>query len=231
MPSACPPRSKTSSATTTPDSGDCRMSSSSRITRPHPTRSEPIRGFAASPPPAATSGTPGKAPKAVGEAVAEAVDLGYRVLDEYLRQGQNAARRFGVRPERAEAAVDDMQALATRMARYTSDFLGVWAQFVEVALSAGGLGAAVGAPPSSNGHAAKPPPANGVPARPTVAVRIASVQPAEVSTEIAPDMVGRPLTVQDLRSADPAAPPMGGVRLEPATATEPARLLVTVPAT
>jgi len=205
-------------------------SSSKRITRPQPARSAPIRTFLGTPPPPAAPAVPsgdsapsakGAAPEPVGDAIANAVDLGYRVLDEYLQQGQRAARRFGVAPGRAEAAVDDLQALATRMARYTSDFLGVWAQFVDVALSAGGLApqAAPGARPAA------PAPAG----RLAITVRLASLQQAEVAVDVAPDLADRALTVQDLRSADPNVTPIGGVRLEAATETTPARLHVTIP--
>jgi hypothetical protein len=162
----------------------------------------------------------------LGEAVATAVDLGYRVLDEYLRQGQSAARRFGVRPERAEAAVDDLQALATRMARYTSDFLGVWAQFVDVALSAGRLGVPTVPRPPSPDHAPAP---GSSPARTAVAVRLVSRKAAEVAVDIASDMAGRPLTVQDLRSSDPGIEPITGVHFEPVAGATTRRLHVTVP--
>ena len=200
------------------------MSSAPRLTRPDPTRTEPIRTFtgaAAAPAPAASNGA---SSEPLGAAVATAVDMGYRVLDEYLRQGQSAARRFGVRPERAEAAVDDLQALATRMARYTSDFLGVWAQFVDVALSAGGLGLPAAsrspspdrAPGSSTGRTA-------------VTVRLVSAKTAEVAVDIASDMAGRSLTVQDLRSSDPGIEPITGVRFEPMAGATSRRLHVTVP--
>ncbi|HLK11652.1 MAG TPA: hypothetical protein VKW76_09740 [Candidatus Binatia bacterium] len=201
------------------------MSSSERITRPHPRRSEPIRTFrgTSSEPPAAAAAERPRA--SVGEAVAHAVDLGYRVLDEYLQQGQRAARGLGLGPDRAEAAVDDLQALATRMARYTSDFLGVWAQFVDVALSTGRLGGAKrnDAPP---GPASAPAP---TPARAAVAVRVRSPQAAEVAADLAADLAERPLTVQALRGADPTVPPITGVRFEPATAAQAARLHVVVP--
>jgi len=157
----------------------------------------------------------------VGEAVASAVDLGYRVLDEYLRQGQRAAQRFGVRPAKAEAAVDDLQALATRMARYTSDFLGVWGQFVELAFSAGGLAPQPTPRPR--------PAASPSPARLAITLRINAPRATEVAVDLAADMAERPVTVQDLRSADPTVKPIGGVRLEPATGTTAPCLHVVIP--
>lgn len=201
------------------------MSNDDRVTRPTLPRTGPVRGWTT--PAGATVAPTGETPDPprAGDVISNAVDLGYRVLDEYMRQGQQAARRFGVRPERAEEATDDLQALATRMARYTSDFLGVWSQFVDVALSSG-----VASPAGrTNGQAPGSAPAAA--ARTTVAVRIEAVQPVTVTLDLASSFVARGLTVQELRSADPTKSWLGGVRFEPTTPVAPALVRVVVPAT
>jgi len=108
------------------------------------------------------------------------------------------------------------------MARYTSDFLGVWSQFVDVALTSG----AGGAVPRPNGAA----PAAAGAARTTIAVRVDAARPVTVTVDVEAAFLSRTLTVQEVRSGDPTKPPLGSVRLEPATPTAPARLHVAIPA-
>ncbi|HWP65053.1 MAG TPA: hypothetical protein VNO26_03960, partial [Candidatus Limnocylindria bacterium] len=67
------------------------------------------------------------------------------------------------------------------------------------------------------------------PARLATVVRLAARQDVEVAVDVAPELADRTLTVQPLRSADPATAPIVGVRLEPATATAPPRLHVAIP--
>jgi hypothetical protein len=97
-----------------------------RFKRPDLERSEPRRGFA---------GVLGGAPQPpAADGVARGVDLGYRVIEDYLRQGQSFARGM-FDPADARSVVQaagDPQRLAERMLQYASDLAAVWFEYVRV---------------------------------------------------------------------------------------------------
>jgi hypothetical protein len=61
-------------------------------------------------------------------AVSETVELGYRVIEDYLREGQQAAKAFGVAGWRRAPGTDDdeLQRMAQRVVQYGTDFAGMW---------------------------------------------------------------------------------------------------------
>lgn len=68
---------------------------------------------------------------AIDDAVAHGVELGYRVIDEYIRQGQRAAERFnrdgyGNGHYDSDAAAGDLQELLERLMRYSARLLPQW---------------------------------------------------------------------------------------------------------
>src|SRR5205814_1549673 len=137
----------TSSASTIRDE-EATVSASDRIRRPPLDRTEPIRAW---------SSLFGAGP--LNDVVTRSVELGYRVVDEYIRQGQKAAARFGSPSLGTETMASDMQDLGVRMVQYTSDVFGLWFEMMNVML-AGGSPFRPG-----NGHAAPPPPADPPPPR------------------------------------------------------------------
>jgi hypothetical protein len=194
------------------------MSTNDRITRPSLPRREPHRAWSG------TNGASGAA-----DIVSRAVDLGYRVVDEYIRQGQRAAERLGARAPMADAPGRDVQELAVRMAQYTSDAFVVWLEFVNAAL---------GGSATTNGrHAASPAMPRGwesvaaAPASRPLRVRLDVTAPGAVETtlDLAPEASGRALTVQALRAADPAKPRLTDVRIVAGDRDEPATLVVRIP--
>jgi hypothetical protein len=225
------------------------MSVRKRITRPEPERTEPIRrwptlfgvtGAAA----AAREGTSGAAPRrSLNDAVSHSVDLGYRVIDEYIRQGQRAAQRFNDRSYSTQAMTNDVQELAMRVGQYASEFAAVWLDLVQATMAgvaerrpaagSNGDGAAGAVAPSAR-PAAVPAAAHGgsaaaaEPAR--VRIAITSPRPAEVSLDIRPDSTARPLLVYALRAVDPDKPRVTDVVFEAARNGEPATLRLRVPA-
>ena len=193
-----------------------------RITRPEPARTEPLRSWSAlfaGPVGAARGGAGGS----LGEVVSRSVDLGYRVVDEYVRQGQKAARRVSERTWEPDAMARDAQDLMARMMQYGSDFMAVWVELME--LTTGGVPWMQGAVPgwparrATNGHDPEPgpeaPPAADVPAsgRAQVAVEVASKQPAEVTVDVAADVDADALVVHALREADAKKPRLRDVGL------------------
>ena len=184
---------------------------SDRIRRPPLDRTEPIRAWSA----LFGSGPGGS----LTDVVSRSVELGYRVVDEYIRQGQRAAERFNDRSYGPETATGDIQELGARMAQYASDFFGLWLDFVQVVMSGGTLretsaaedGARARPAAPGNGAARRTPEA---PAPTRVRIEIVSHRPAEVSLDLRPEAAGRPLVAQGLRAVDPAKPKLDDVALE-----------------
>ena len=84
------------------------MSTKDRVTRPEPERTHPVRSWS----------TLFGAPERDGgrdDVVSRSVDLAYRVVDEYVRQGQKTAQRLSERSYAPEAMARDVQDLTTRL--------------------------------------------------------------------------------------------------------------------
>jgi hypothetical protein len=196
------------------------MSSNDRITRPPLPRREPQRAWSGA-----------------GDVVSRAVDLGYRVVDEYIRQGQRAAERLGARTPMTDAMGQDVQDLAVRMAQYTSDAFTLWLQLVDATLGANGQRLAAPVMPRGSESVPTPPMPRGwesvatAPERRAVRLRLDVTGPGgvEATLDLAPEACGRALTVQALRAADPAKPHLSDVRVIAAGGDEPATLVVRIP--
>jgi hypothetical protein len=186
---------------------------SERRTRPIPDRAEPIRAWSDL---LRTSGD-----ASLGDVVSRSVELGYRVVDEYIRQGQQAAQRVNARTYGPAAATSDLQDLAARMARYTSDFLGLWLEFVDAASRGDAVGraAATATEPAGSGGDAE-----------CLRIVVVCARPTEVSLDLRPKAGGRPLVVHALRAVDPAKPALSDVVFSGEADGSPATVRVEVPA-
>ncbi len=201
------------------------MSARERVTRPVPERTEPMRSWSSlfTAPEAAPAD--GGRPAGGDDMVSRAVSLGYRVVDEYIRQGERAARALGGGPN--GPAGGDVQDLTARMAQYAQDFLGLWMQLVELATAGSSLRRPVAQAEGNGGvlpAAGAPAPSPSEPVR--ASIEVASARPIEVSLDLRPEAAGVPLVVHDLRAAAPDLPRLTGVVLEPG---DPPRLRLRVP--
>lgn len=165
-----------------------------------------------------------------GAALSDTVELGYRVIDDYLRQGRQVAQSFGGTGWNGGAAVpgagssDEMQQMAQRVMQYGWDFAGLW---FEMWNRAGGPNAA--SMPMPPGWA-PPRPAEPKEPRPaptsaeshastaraetqTVSVSVDSKLLTTTSVELRPGPIGD-LVVHALRADGHEAPPIGNVTLE-----------------
>lgn len=113
------------------------MGEHDRIRRPALERARPIRGWATllgasdhvePAAPRASAEPPPKDP----DPVARSVELGYRVVDEYIRRGQDAAQRMRAGTYGPSAFVRDTRDLAERMVRSASDAIGAWAELIDL---------------------------------------------------------------------------------------------------
>jgi hypothetical protein len=171
-----------------------------------PERVGPIRNLAAlaGRPEATAPASPTRAPEVGAEADAArgpalGASLGYRVIEDYLRQGRDTAERLGLAVAGGAGAAS-FQGLSERLLR---DGL-LWLEYVAK------FWAALD-PPRGPGKAT---PAAGTvaPAR-GLRVRMASRAPVEVALELRPEATGRALGVHELRCPDPSTPSLDGVEL------------------
>ena len=215
------------------------MNETSRLKRPEPARTAPIRGgwlnlFAEAGEREATGsraedGSHEKPP--ASDPVARAVELGYRVVDDYVRQGQGVARRFtGQRSATPAGFGSDVQDLMTRWFQYTSELTEVWFQLVGMA-AAGQMPRAAAfseAPPAPPAAAGAPPVGapTGAPMR--VGVEVSCSRPVEVVLDLRPLPAATRLCAHDLRAADPDKPRISGVRVECAQDGSGARVCIQI---
>lgn len=213
------------------------MSEIPRLKRPEPARTAPIRAgwlslFAGGGAGDGSSESPGEGesererPPST-DPVARAVELGYRVVDDYVRQGQDVAKRFTSR--RAAAGVGgDVQDLMTRWFKYTSELTEVWFQLV--GMTAGGQmprAAAWAGAPAPQGPAPTAGPVAGEPTR--VGVQVRCSRPVEVVLDLRPLSGETPLRVHDLRAADAEKPRITGVRIERVQGRDAPLLCIEIP--
>jgi hypothetical protein len=206
-----------------------------RVKRPEPERTQPIRNWGV------LFGAPGTSPPQTprGEPVSRGVEAGYRVVEEYLRQGQNVARSVGLPYLGGGPAEEGLQNRLGAMLRSFSDFAGLWMEL----MGKGGFGtpgaAAPGVVPPSG--TAGPFPASGEPgaaevpkgggARAPVASTspgasesqtaaswgltfdIESARRIEVAVDLRPRSSGLALKVHELRAPEPDKPRLAGVTI------------------
>ena len=175
----------------------------------------------------------------MNDVISRSVDLGYRIVDEYVRQGQMAAQRLNDRSYGPAAVGDDARELATRMAQYASDFTAIWVELMQ-AVATGASGwpmpqASEFTPSARDSKGSETSPATfassgGDEANLTrVRVVVTSRHPTEVSLDLRPHLTARRLMVQSLREVDPSKPRMSDVAIEGCRGDEPITLRIGVP--
>lgn len=218
------------------------MPSSTRQKRPELDRFGPVRKFGGAGPSRDGAVRPDKGssvdPAGLGT-VSRAVELGYQVIEEYMRQGQSFARAAAGQRGSEEPPSPDPRKLTERMFQYASDLASVWLEYAQVA-----AGQATAASTASGGAAGRAPVAphvggfdigsESVPRRPSVqsaspsgpmdsaslggpcvSVDIVSKRRTEVTVELKPGACGAVLVAYDLRSHEPHLPHITGVTIEP----------------
>jgi hypothetical protein len=196
-----------------------------RVRRTPPERTGPLRNmaamFRAEPSMGPASASPAGAP---GGSVEHAVDTAYRVLEEHLQRGRQAAsqRPRAPLPGLPEAPAN-LQGVARGALHLWGGLLSTW---VEVArpLVPPALRSAWRGPPGS-AEAAAPSPA----ARP-LSVELSSSRPVEVELDLPASADPSRLSVEPLRALDGAAAPLA-VSLLQAAGGARARLRLEVPST
>lgn len=215
------------------------MEPQQRARRPEPERTWPIRNWWMLFGPAWADASRARPSQGAspGEPVSQGVELGYRVIEEYLRQGQNVARSLWAPSLGAAPGDEGMQQRLGAMFRSFSDFAVQWMELLgslgggafpgtrpQPAPSGGAGPFPAGNPPAPEAPAQAAPGADTVgkdaPAAETGAgglaftLEVESKRQTEVSIDLRPGSASLPLRVHDLRSADPDRPRIGGVVIE-----------------
>jgi hypothetical protein len=198
------------------------MNKPRRIKRPELKRSEPIRSWTGmstgGPPPAGPAPAPDRSDPAAWGA-----RLGYGVIDDYLRRGQQAARDMWSGPALAEGMRDPRQ-LAGRMLQYATDLSTGWMDLVNAVMMNGSAvppptGQApvdfnLGPPADRQAAAgpARPAPAPAPVAGLQLAIEVQSAKRVSVAVELDPRPVAGGLVVHALRAGAGKAGGAGGRR-------------------
>ena len=229
-----------------------------RVKRPEPQRTRPVRNWWTlfGPPGSVPPSGPGMPPMpgmprppAGGDPVSQGVQMGYRVIEEYMRQGQNVARMFGMpypggtmpgfaAPGFAAPGGPPMEVLF----RSFSEFMNLWMQMMggrapgaaptAAAPAVGTAGPfAMGEPPVPAPvpqQAPAPPPQSEGPV--ALTLELESPRRTEVSFDLRPRSLGLPLVVHDLRAPEADKPRVTGVALETVPDEERLVLRLRIPA-
>jgi len=215
------------------------MSADDRVRRPPLERDHPIRNWSSffAPGNGASPGN-GSGEERAPDPVARAVELGYAVIDEYIRQGQNVARgvaqQMGDRGFSAMPPTGEWQQAMSRMAQLSAEWMGMWFELAQRAMGPvdGGAGSSWRSPfPATGGS-----PAHGTSGttgvrveHARVRVEVAAARPIEVSLDLRTEELHAALVVHSLRAVDPSLPRLTEVSFVPATGDAPAVLRVRVP--
>ena len=210
------------------------MKDQKRLHREDPTRTAPIRNFTklygrsysingANPTKPEVSEKANRA--AARGPLADGVELAYTVIEKYIAEGRQTAEGLSTGPYTTRIANDNLQGLLERMLRFQAEILPLWidtlAALVTVQPSQNGHVATRGAKPHSNGT--KDSRIDHVP------IEVASRRPVQVSVDLSPNCVARPLAVLSVNSVDSRKPALADVSFVPDDFRGRLKLLVRVP--
>ena len=193
------------------------MNQQYRYRRPEPTRTGPRRSFASTydhPGPGSSAERAPNAPSGGGRidgVIANAVDLGYRVIEEQLQQGQQAARQLRQGSFSSRAIESDINALIDSLSRVTKGAIDAWAEL----LSAAGRGDPVSRAGSNGGVA--------------FSIQVKSGRPAQVTLDLRPPPGRFVPVIAELKSATPGGRPFTGAEFAMSPDGERGVLAITVP--
>lgn len=194
-----------------------------RLRREDPERTAPIRNMSGAfhRPSRDLYPEPGDGGPPPGGTTSRAVEEGYRVVEEHIRQGQRIAQQIrGAVSDGGNA--ESFQGFGGRPLHLLTDLLGLWVDLLGALFP--GRGASLRPPWTAAGSWGAPlggadgsrlAGASGV-GTTRVSVFLDSSLPARVTLELAPHRVGAPLGTHGLRAAEPGKPPLLDVVFEPA---------------
>jgi len=200
------------------------MTKQERLHRQDPKRAEPIRNMTAylrnshswgDTPPGEEPGKAdegGKPQETIDDVLTDGVNLGYKIIDDHIHQGRRVAEelrrrgRFG--GDKGGPAGGEAGALLARLLGLTKDMGSLWYDSLEMALkSPRALASLAGGHPDEA-------PARGV-AGSDLSVEVASSRRTQVTLSLPPGRTAAAPLIHALHAANPAFPPLTGVRFQP----------------
>jgi len=202
-----------------------RKKTTVRKTRPALPRTEPIRSWSTlfgAAAPGGAAGAPGF-PSAV-ESVNRGVELGYRVIDEYVKQGAALAGNLSSASTGTPSGVPDLAQMTERMLKSASDFASLWFDAMGVMISSRN---GAGTPDASGMPRTAAPQSSGTPG---ITLQLRAAQPVEVLITIDSTLTpGAPLVVESLRARSASAS-LEDVSVDvPAEPAGPLKIRITIP--
>lgn len=177
------------------------MTDPNRLKRPKLDRSAPRRIW--------FSGSNDATPRDTPDGVARGVDAGYRVIDEYIRRGEEFAQAFTQQPRSGQSTSGSVQQMTERMLKSAADFTALWFDMM------GALGRMEpdreGPPKNSDippFHHATGAPRRAEPAPPvavgagSICIELSSKQRTRVCVDFRHSAEGQPLLVHALRDPE-----------------------------
>jgi hypothetical protein len=189
------------------------------------------------------------------DSVSHGVEMGYQVVEEYLRQGQNVARAMWAPALGGTPPGDGLQSQMGALLRTFADFASLWMGLMGKVAVGGAparepgvtppvgtagpfsAGAAPGPAESAKASPSEPPVTPASPEAPVVQVGappgltldLDSTRRTEVSVELRPRPFDQTFRVHDLRAAEPALPRIRGVTIEAVPEEERVAIRIRIP--
>jgi hypothetical protein len=161
--------------------------------------------------------------------------MGYRVIEEYLRQGQDAARAMGVPSVGGTPSDEGLQNRMSALLRTFSDFAGLWMDLMGKASTGGaaarepGVTPAVGTAGPFSTPRPREDPEGPTAAPPILTLDIESARRIEVSVDLRIRSSDLTLRVHDLRAPELDVPRITGVTIEAVPEEERVAIRLRIP--
>jgi len=211
-----------------------------RLRREDPVRTRPVRNWSTlyrrrdswefrEPTAESTSAEGATRRGACNDVLTEGVELGYRVIEEQIRQGQRVAAQINKRSYAPAAVGNDIREVAERMLRYFADLSALWFEFLGSIAGNKDVFRSSFRPTDPNSG---PSPMAAATSGPIgVSIEVACFRPTQVTLDLRPHVDGLRLSAQDLRALEPGKPPLTEVAFESAPGGDLVSLRIRVPDT
>lgn len=216
------------------------MSDRERLHRPNPERTGPIRNWSTlyrRSDSWARREHPASADKKTTPDGADGdsrygVELGYRVIEEHIREGRAAAEEIKHRDYASKAGVEDISSLLQRALRYSTDIVPIWLELLNSVAASERLRSSLKSiRPIVESALGKGATGNGAgQAASSVSIEIASSRPTRVDVDLGPGTEKLPLMTYGLVARDPCKSPLRDVEFVRDNRRERRCVRVSIPA-
>jgi hypothetical protein len=163
---------------------------------------------------------------AASEGVKRGVELGYRVIEEYLRAGQRAAEQLNSSPYNWRGVADNSSELMETLVRNFNQMVPVWLELVNSLLRAD-----LSQRPQSKGFQAgrSADATDNFSHSQSMPIELQSIHRVQVDLKLPQSSENRSLITLGLRSVDPKMPPLTDIRFVSSKGKEGGKMLVKIP--